>query len=76
MLNRKNKARSEDCRRKIAEAHAHPIIQIDCNGKEIHHYDSLADAERKTGFSGSYLAVAARSEKKAYGYFWKKTNKE
>ncbi len=70
---------SEETRRKVSESRYKstkikrcPVDQYDFDGNLLGHYESLKDAEEKTGFAASNIGNCARGKyKQAYGFIWR-----
>lgn len=64
--------RSAECRRKVAEAHAIPVIQYDLQLNFIQEYPSAKEATRQTGIANQGIGRCCRNvTKSAGGYIWK-----
>lgn len=75
----RGKKHSEEWKRKISESRYKstkikrcPVDQYDFDGNLLGHYESLKDAEEKTGFAASNIGNCARGKyKQAYGFIWR-----
>lgn len=64
--------RSEECRRKIAESHAKPVVQFDKDGNFIAEYPSARIASKETGVANQGISACCLGKTKtAGGYIWK-----
>lgn len=58
--------------KKAAKQRQKPVAQYDLDGNYIQSFESISDAERKTGCNNSKICACCKGNRKqAYGYIWK-----
>ena len=79
----RGRKRNSETKRRISEARYNsdkikrcPVDQYDLDGNLVGHYESLKDAQEKTGFAASNIGSCARGKyKQAYGFIWRYAEK-